>query len=57
VFGPDRERDSNGRHRVCLGQTGRETVMGDYGKLHNEELHDLYSSPDVIRVVKSRQKL
>jgi hypothetical protein len=24
-------------------------------KLHNEELHDLYSSPDIIRMIKSRR--
>jgi hypothetical protein len=24
-------------------------------KLHNEELHDLYSSPSVVRVIKSRR--
>ena len=56
MFGPDRERESNGRHIVVL-EPERETVMGDYGKLHNEELDDLYSSPDIIRVIKSRQKL
>jgi hypothetical protein len=25
-------------------------VIGQYRKLYNEELHDLYSSPDLIRV-------
>jgi hypothetical protein len=30
-------------------------VTGEWRKLHNEELHDLYSSPDIIRQVKSRQ--
>jgi hypothetical protein len=25
-----------------------------WGKLHNEELHDLYSSPAVVQVIKSR---
>jgi branched-subunit amino acid aminotransferase/4-amino-4-deoxychorismate lyase len=29
-------------------------VTGDWRKLHNEELHDLYSSPNTIRVIKSR---
>jgi hypothetical protein len=24
-------------------------------KLHNDELHDLYSSPDIVRVIKSRR--
>jgi hypothetical protein len=29
--------------------------MGDWRKLHNEELHNLYSSPNIIRMVKSRR--
>jgi hypothetical protein len=32
----------------------RNDVTGEWRKLHNEELHDLYSSPNIIRVVKSR---
>jgi hypothetical protein len=28
-------------------------VMAEWRKLHNEELHNLYSSPDIIRQVKS----
>jgi hypothetical protein len=31
-----------------------EEVMGEWSKLHNEELHNLYSSPDIIRQIKSR---
>jgi hypothetical protein len=31
----------------------RDEVTGGWRKLHNEELHDLYSSPSIIRVVKS----
>jgi hypothetical protein len=30
-------------------------VTGERGKLHNEELHDLYSSPTIVRVMKSRR--
>jgi hypothetical protein len=30
-------------------------VTGEWRKLHNEELHDLYSSSSIIRVVKSRR--
>ena len=30
-------------------------LRGDWRKLHNEELHDLYSSPNIIRVIKSRK--
>jgi hypothetical protein len=32
----------------------RDEVMGGWRKLHNEELHDLYSSPSIIRIIKSR---
>jgi hypothetical protein len=30
-------------------------LMGDWRKLHNEELHNLYSSPNIIRTMKSRR--
>jgi hypothetical protein len=33
----------------------RDEVMGDWRKLHNEELHNLYSSPYIIRTIKSRR--
>jgi hypothetical protein len=33
----------------------RDEVTGEWRKLHNEELHNLYSSPDFIRQIKSRQ--
>jgi hypothetical protein len=33
----------------------RDEVMGDWRKLHNEELHNLYSSPNIITMVKSRR--
>jgi hypothetical protein len=31
----------------------RDEVTGDWRKLHNEELHNLYSSPHIIRRIKS----
>ena len=33
----------------------RDKVRGEWRKLHNEELHDLYSSPCILRVIKSRR--
>jgi hypothetical protein len=33
----------------------RDEVTGDWRKLHNEELHNLHTSPDIIRQVKSRR--
>ena len=33
----------------------RDGVRGEWRKLHNEELNDLYSSPNNVRVVKSRR--
>jgi hypothetical protein len=33
----------------------RDEVMGGWRKLHNEELHDLYSSPSIIRIIKFRR--
>jgi hypothetical protein len=31
----------------------RDEVMGEWRKLHNKELCDLYSSPSIIRIIKS----
>ena len=33
----------------------RDEVTGEWIKLHNEELNDLYSSPNTVRVMKSRR--
>ena len=32
----------------------RDDVIGEWTKLHNEELNDLYSSPNIVRVIKLR---
>jgi hypothetical protein len=33
----------------------RDGVTGGWRKLHNEELHNLYSSPSIIRIIKARR--
>jgi hypothetical protein len=42
----------NGVLRRTLGSK-RDEVTGEWRKFHNEELHDLYSSPNNVRVIKS----
>jgi hypothetical protein len=34
----------------------RDGVTGGWRKLYNEELHNLYSSPSIIRIIKSRMR-
>jgi hypothetical protein len=43
-------------NRVLRGLFGqkRDEVVGGWRKLHNEELHNLYSSPSIIRQLKKR---
>jgi hypothetical protein len=33
----------------------RDEVTGEWRKLHNEELHDLYSLPNIIKIIESRR--
>ena len=35
----------------------RDEVTGEWRRIHNEELNDLYSSPSIFRVIKSRMRL
>jgi hypothetical protein len=39
--------------RICGPK--RLEVTGERGKLHNEELNDLYCSPNIVRVIKYRR--
>jgi hypothetical protein len=33
----------------------RDEMTGEWKKLHNEELHDLYSLPSIIRIIETRR--
>ena len=46
-------------HRVLRRIFGpkRDGETGEWRKLHNEELNDLYCSPNIVRVVKSRRMI
>jgi hypothetical protein len=49
----------NKRNKRCVWVVGkifgpnRDEVTGGWRKLRNEELHNLYSSPSIIRIIKS----
>jgi hypothetical protein len=58
--------DIKGEHRLRVFENRvlrrisgrkRDGVTGGWRKLHNEELHKLYSSPSIIRVIKSRRMI
>ena len=44
-------------NRVLRGIFGpkRDKITGEWRKLHNEELNDLYYSPSIVWVIKSRR--
>jgi hypothetical protein len=44
----------NGVLRGVFGAK-RDGVTGEWRKLHNEELNELYCSPTIVRVIKSRR--
>jgi hypothetical protein len=41
--------------RIIFGPK-RDEVTGKWRKLHSEELNDLYSTPNIVRVIKSRKR-
>ena len=41
--------------QILLSGPRRDEVTGEWRRLHNEELSDLYSSPNIVRVIKSRR--
>jgi hypothetical protein len=43
------------RKKVILFGPERDEVTGGWCKLRNEELHNMYSSPSIIRMIKSRR--
>jgi hypothetical protein len=52
MSGPER---SGVTGRWAMSGPERGEVTGEWRKLHNEELRDLYSSPSIIRLIKSRR--
>jgi hypothetical protein len=46
-------------NRVLRGKFGckRDEVIGEWRKLHNEEIHDPYTSPIIVLVIKSRRMI
>jgi hypothetical protein len=44
-------------HRLRVFETGpkRDEMTGDWRKLHHKELHNLYSSPNLIRMIRLRR--
>jgi hypothetical protein len=56
VIGPQSGRENIHTRGSLLRVFGpkRDEVIGGWRKLHNEELHNLYSSPSIIRMIKSR---
>jgi hypothetical protein len=40
--------------RIC--EPRKDKVTGEWRKLHNEELYELYCSPNIVRAIKSRRR-
>jgi hypothetical protein len=43
-------------HRLRMFGLKMDEMMGEWRKLHNEQLHDLYSPQSIIRIIKLRRK-
>jgi hypothetical protein len=54
IHGADGLRTVAWEHRKVFGPK-RDEVTGEWRKLHNEKMNDLYSLPNIVRVVKSRR--
>jgi hypothetical protein len=50
-----RLRASENRVQERISGLKRNEIIGDSRKQHNEELHNLHSSPNIIRMIKSRR--
>jgi hypothetical protein len=51
----EKQRLKISEKRVLRKRFGpRDEIKGDRWTLHNEELHDLYSSPNIIGMIKSK---
>jgi hypothetical protein len=50
-----RPRDYDKRVLKRIFETKWEEAAGGWRRLHNEELRNLYASPDIIRMIKSRR--
>jgi hypothetical protein len=55
----DMHRMKVSKHRVMrrICRPKRDEIIGGWRKLHNEELHYLYSSPSINRMMKSRKTI